>query len=101
MEDCDGNVEKERGVDGKNLTRCEERWMERQREGGGKQAVMRSGRGRDESLFQVVCSPEATVDPDGLRLRGNRMCINIYLLSLTFPTKTGKNSRTAGTHVAM
>lgn len=42
----------------------------------------------DESFFQVVCSPEATVDPDGLRLRGNRMCINIYsrLLSL-FPSR--------------
>lgn len=50
----------------------------------------------DESFFQVVCSPEATVDPDGPRLRGNRMCINIYSrLPSLFPSRLeGKKKET-------
>lgn len=41
------------------------------------------------------------MDPDGLRLRGNRMCINIYSPPFTFfPTKTGeRKSASPGTHL--
>lgn len=76
------------------------------RGGGGRtgsEEVWKGGRESesDESFFQVVCSPEATVDPDGLRLRGNRMCINIYSPPFTFfPTKTGeRKSASPGTHL--
>lgn len=68
------------------------------KERGDEQAATTSGRGgSDESFFQVVCSPEATVDPDGLRLRGNRMCINIYSPPLTSPpVLVGEKKQKAG-----
>ena len=40
------------------------------------------------------------MDPDGLRLRGNRMCINIYSPPFTFffPTKTGEKKKHIAGH---
>lgn len=66
----------------KNLTRSRDGEVREEEESGeqrGFEEVLWSeGVGDDESFFQVVCSPEAAVVPDGLRLRGSRVCINIY-----------------------